>query len=156
MTNQLLTQYRDLLGSLLEGLQDSTIEHAVEIGTLLWAMIKDAEGISNDIKARIRDEALDRLQQQPGTLQIGGTDEGSVSVTVPTPKLKLSKDADIDLLLKVLGDDIGLYLESKVTYSPRKMTPELISQMEDGQAKTILLGALEEMEGTPRVSFKKL
>lgn len=140
---------------LLPDLVNDDIGNAVEVGAILALLIKKAGAIQDGLKERIREEALRRLQNVPGTVDIPGTNKGVVSVTVPSPKLQLSKDADIGLLFKILGDDFDLYFETDVKYKPRNATPSLIESMADGTPKTVLLSSLQENEGTPRVSFKR-
>lgn len=150
----LIQEFNARLAVMRDSLDGAPLEHAVEIGTALSAMIKAAEGIQSTIKETLRDAAVLQLQQQPGSVTLEGTGTGRVTVTVPRPKLRLTKAADIDLLQKVLGDQFDLYLETMTSYKPRDVAGDLIAAMEDGPAKTVMLSAVEQFEGTPRVSFK--
>jgi len=152
--NTLMAEIEERLDDLSSNISDD-IGEAVEVGAILAALIKKAASIQDGLKGILREEALRRLQNAPGTVEMQGDGNGLVSVTVPTPKLQLTKDADIGLLFKVLGDDFDLYFETDVKYKPRKATPNLIEGMEDGTPKTVLLSSLQENEGTPRVSFKR-
>lgn len=153
-TSETLNDLRAILDYIEGRLADATIEEAVELGAVLWLVIKDAERLQMATKDVIREDAVRRLNGEPGTVTIDGTDKGHASVTIPTPKLRLRKDADFIVLGKILGDDLDLYFDSKTTYKPRPIAADLVAQLPDGPQKTVLLATLEEVEGTPPVSFK--
>jgi len=152
--NNLLAEFRARLRAMEDSLKDAPIAHTVEVGAALATMVKAAETLQEAIKVTIRDAALNDLGNQPGTITLHGTEGGSVSVTVPVSKLRMSKSADAELLQKVLGDQFDLYFETQTTHKPRDMAGDLIAGMPDGSAKTVLLSAIEQFDATPRVSFK--
>ena len=153
-TNTLMIEIQDRIKDLHDSVQDD-MKGAVEVGSTLAVLIKEASVLQDGLKRIIREEAVRQLKDLPGTTTFGGNDRGSVSVTVPATGLQMVKDVDVGLLFKVLGNDFDLYFETNVKYVPRKVAPALIELMEDGTPKTILLSSLQENEGTPRVSFKR-
>jgi hypothetical protein len=151
----LLAEFRARLRVMEASLEDASIEHTVEVGTALSAMVNDATTLFNACKKAIRDEALSRSKHEPGTLSIEGTGEGRASVTVLPPRLKLVKGTNAEVLKIVLGDSFDEYFETKVDYKPRKGIGERIVEMPTGKEKDALLASLQETEETPRVSFRK-
>jgi len=151
----LVSTFQELLAEIQDTLNDATVSESVEVGSTLFHLLKEAEAIQDQIKVKLREAALEDLSHGSGVAKFEGTCDGSVTITVPKAKPRLRKDADIDLLRKALGEDFDLYLETVTNHNIRTITPDLISQMEDGQPKTILLSSIEEVEGTPRVSFQK-
>lgn len=147
--------FRDLAAILNEQFDDASVAELAEVGSLLASIIKRAGAVQDKIKIRLREQALTDLSNAPGTITFEGESPNTaVSVTVPKPRVVLSKDADMELVQKVLGQDFDLYFETVVAHKPRPTTPDLIVSLPDGTTKTILLSTVEEKQGTPRVSFK--
>lgn len=147
--------FGELAAALHNGLSAASIEQLAEAGSLLASLIKTAGAVQDDIKILLRNEAVKALSGQPGAIVFEGeSPETSVTVTIPRPRVVLSKDADMGLVQSILGSSFDLYFETIVTHKPRPTSPKLIVSLGNGAPKTILLSTVEEKEGTPRVSFK--
>lgn len=136
--------------------EDTPLEDVVEAGTLLAAVINTALERLDGIKRILREEALEDLKHDPGSVSFEGVYHGYVTVSVPKPKLTLPKKVDPETLRRNLGDRFDLFFNTKTTYVPRTDAGELILRIATREEKDLLLQALEEKEGTPRVSFRKL
>lgn len=148
---------RELVRDLVRGLSEARTSELAEMGSLLATLVKDASLLQEDIKTILRDAAKKELGAEPGTVTFDGdSPRTGVSVTIPKPRVQLAKGADMSLVQRLLGPDFDLYFETVVTHKPRPTTPDLIVNLPNNPTKTLLLSAVEEKEGTPRVSFKVL
>lgn len=154
---QTLATVREKILELAEGIEpDSPLEELVEAGTVLAAIVNLANTELAEIKADLRDHALDELRDEAGSCTFEGLDVGQVTVTVLSNKVSFVKGTDPEVLKTKLGDDFDLYVETKITYIPRKNAAELAAKVATGQERDLLLCSLEETPQTPRVSFRKL
>ncbi len=86
------------------------------------------------------------------------SNSGSVSVTFPTARWKLSKSADMSGLKDQLGPSFEQYFTERVSYSPRKdletaLSTRTASEGYDEEVSTVFSVLVRE-EPTPRVGFK--
>ena len=151
----MLESFQAGIGLLQDRLANAEVEETVEIGATLWAMVKAVEVVLEQAKGNVRATAVDRLQGNPGSCPIEGTEVGRVTVTIPTPSIQLAKGMDPAVLEHVLGDDFEVFFERIVKLKPRQGVGTLVSSLDEGPTKTMLLEALEQKEGTPRVSFTR-
>ncbi len=150
-----LRQIRTLVREVTDALTDDSLEDSVEVGTALASVVRLSNDALTGIKSTFRTAALDQHQGRAGTRTFEGLDGRQVSVAVPSPTLRLLKSTDMDRLRRSLGDEFEKFFETKVTYKPRLGLGERIMALPASDTKNTLLLALEEVEGTPRVSFPK-
>ena len=151
-----LTRIRQILDRMTVGLcEDSTVEEYVEVGTVFFAVITSATGTLNEVKTVLREDALEELNRTPGQAFFNGDAEGEATVTVPNPKLKLVKDADIGALQSTLGVEFSKFFTTKITHTPCKGAGDLVAALPPGAARSLLLASLKETPETPRVSFRR-
>jgi hypothetical protein len=116
----------------------------------------------DDLKARLREEAIASLEQDEGkragmwapTLPAPYTN--CVTVTVPAPALSLPTPAPAPALLRdTLGEEVyRRYFVETVTVSPAKDFREQVVQEADPALRDRLLSLVEVTNPTARVSFK--
>jgi hypothetical protein len=146
---------RTLVREVADCLADDSLEDSVEVGTALASVVRISNEALTSIKGTFRTAALGQNKGRPGTRTFDGLQGRQVSVAVPTPTLRLLKSVDMDRIRRVLGDDFEKFFETKVSYKPRSGLQDRIMSLPAGDIKNTLLLALEEVEGTPRVSFPK-
>jgi hypothetical protein len=139
----------NLLGTVENGPTDAD---RAEAALTLAREAERLEGLLLRAKTALRGLAVERLNAQPGMIVLNATQGGSVAVTLPRPSLRVV--AQRDALQGSLGPLYGLLFEERVTVAPRADFRDLVSNVTDEAAKRTLLAAVEEVEGTPRVSFR--
>ena len=87
-----------------------------------------------------------------------------MTVTVPSPQIKFTKEADPDGLKALLGDTFDIYFATKVSYSPRKNIKDVVvarakmhkraAEEVMSHAEAMVMESIEEVQPTARVSFK--
>jgi hypothetical protein len=152
-----LAQIRDDITTLLKSLDqpDATVDDLVDVGSVLSAIVVTATEATDEVKARLRAEALKTLNHAPGKAEFAAK-VGHVIVTVPPPRMTLLDTADIAGLQTILGDEFGSFFEGKMAYAPRKDIAERIIALPEGPQRDALLAAVVEKEQTPRVAFSKV
>ena len=152
----------DLLGEIttrIQQLEDSIegqpVADQVEIGAALWAVTEAATTAMESAKKDIRDEAVEQLAG-PGTHTFNGTGATQAMVNIPNPSLRLQKDADIELLQKILGGDFERYFDIKTTYTPRKEFNERRASDKDATHTAMLDKFVDTVPNTPRVTFRRM
>jgi hypothetical protein len=139
--------------------------HAVENGptdadraSAALALAREAEQLEALVataKTALRGLAVDRLGAKPGVIVLDAPTGGSVAVTVPRPSLRVTGKREA--LQASLGPLYGLLFEERVTttITPRADFRDVVaSGVHDEAIKEVALRAVEEVEGTPRVSFR--
>ena len=122
---------------------------------MLASMVNIATKALDDVKRRLREEALAQLNNQPGTVALDGTALGKVNVTVPPTRFRIVKGTNVEQLQVDLGAEFDAYFEAKVDYKLRPALKDGIPKTASEDEKDVLLNALESFSGTPRVSFTK-
>jgi len=111
------------------------------------------EALVASAKTALRSLAVDRLGSTPGVVVLDAPTGGSVAVTVPRPSLRVTGKREA--LQAALGPLYGLLFEERVTVAPRADFRDVVANgVHDEAIKEIALRAVEEVEGTPRVSFR--
>ena len=109
------------------------------------------------LKVKLREHARG-LCTVPGTARIEGDYGGHVTVTFPSPQLKLSKEADCSWLLDRMGQEqFDAFFDTKVAYKPKGKAPfAKVASSFEGTPELLsdLLDAVQMVEPTPRVGFK--
>lgn len=151
-----LAHVRVKLREMTEALpEEPSREELVEAGTALAAIVTAAKDSLEQIKGALRADALKDLGYEPGSVNFEGLDIGQVSVTVPKPKLALVRNAKVDELKDILGEDFDTFFATKVAHTPHRNAGELVVRLATGPKKDALLENIEEKPQTPRVSFRK-
>jgi len=153
--NDLLGEIISRITQLEDSIEGQPVEDQVEIGAALWAVTERATQAMEQAKKDIRDEAVEQLGG-PGTHTFNGNGTTQALVTIPNPSLKLQKDADVELLQKILGGDFDRYFDTKTTYSPRKEFNERRASDKDGTHTAMLDKYVDVMPNTPRVTFRRM
>lgn len=133
----------------------TTIETYVEVGSILWSLSDQIDAILKRIKAEIRAVALGHLDGQVGTVQLLGDDLGEVSVNFPEPILRVPRDKNIAGVQQMLGTDFKVFFDEVKTYQPAKDYEKQVAAIHDPITQRALLDAIERIEATPRVSFRR-
>lgn len=147
-----------LLGSIVAldtVLEGASSEQRVEIGSVLWQLGDKIKEVIDQVKAELRTDAVAELGGQTGSITFEGDDIGEASVIVPSATLRVPKGRNVDDLRKQLGDEFDFYFETVTTVKPRKEFEDRVSMQESPLRKQVLLNAVERVEPTPRVLFKR-
>jgi hypothetical protein len=150
-SDTLLTQV-ERLKTLLNG---SNIEDSVEIGSVLWYLGDAISDVLTGIKKELRTEAATQLASGTGTATFDGTDLGTASVNVPKASLRIPKGKKVDDIKMAIGSDFSLFFEEITTYKPRAEFDARVTGLSNPLHQQILLNAVERVEPTPRVSFRR-
>lgn len=153
--NDLLGEIVSRIQQLEDGIEGQTVEEQVEIGAALWAVNERAVAAMETAKKDIREEAVEQLTG-PGTHTFAGTGATQAMVSIPNPSLRLQKDADIELLQKVLGGDFDRYFDTKTTHTPRKEFNERRASDQDASHTAFLDKFVDVVPNTPRVTFRRM
>ena len=141
--------------SLKEMLKTADTDYQVEIGSVLWYLGDAITAALNAVKKDLREEATTQLGGTTGTATFDGTDLGTASVNVPKASLRVPKGKKIDDIKSAIGSDFSLFFEEVTTYKPRVEFDERVTNLTNPLHQQILLNAVERVEPTPRVSFRR-
>lgn len=136
---------------------------ALELSALITELGEHLE----PLKERLREVARESLVSDGrssgkvslnGECPDSGAHLGDVWVTFPEPKMSINTK-DPDALKKALGDNFGVYFETKVTVTPRRGAKQLVSdELKAGGSRAKVASAVLEnvslKESTPRVGFR--
>jgi hypothetical protein len=136
-------------------LNGSNIEDSVEIGSVLWYLGDAISDVLNGVKKELRSEAQQQLSGSTGTASFDGTDLGTASVNVPKASLRIPKGKKVDDIKMAIGSDFSLFFEEVTTYKPRAEFDARVTNLTNPLHQQILLNAVERVEPTPRVSFRR-
>lgn len=145
----------DGVKSLKAMLQNADTDYQVEIGSVLWYLGDAISAALNAVKKDLREEAASQLGGGTGTASFDGTDLGTASVNVPKASLRVPKGKKIDDIKAAIGSDFSLFFEEVTTYKPRAQFDERVTGLTNPLHQQILLNAVERVEPTPRVSFRR-
>jgi len=160
------THTQDPLLAQATQITDATpVADVAAVALRLAALADDVAKALNPLKGRLREAGITELFGEAGSTHIAGTDStGKVTVTVPSPQIKFTKEADPDGLKALLGDTFDIYFATKVSYSPRKNIKDVVvarAKMHKRAAEEVMTHAeamvmesIEEVQPTARVSFK--
>lgn len=141
--------------SLKSQLATIATEDKVEIGSVLWAVGDAISDALSGIKKELRVEATTQLGGATGSTNFDGTDLGTASVNVPKASLRVPKGKDMDTIKAAIGSDFALFFEEVTTYKPRSEFDKRVPTLNNPLHQQILLNAVERVEPTPRVSFRR-
>lgn len=151
-----LKEIRARLRAMHDSLAGAPTEHRVEVGNVLYTLGREIDDTLDTIKEHVRNEATKINNGDPGVVELSGILTPDVKITFPKPQLKWRKGVDPESLKPVLGDRFDMYVDTVTTYKPRPNAPSLIVKVASDDEKGVLLSTIEEVPGTPRVSFSKL
>jgi hypothetical protein len=140
--------------SLKSQLATVATEDKVEIGSVLWAVGDAISDTLNGLKKELRTEAASQFGGT-GTASFDGTDLGTASVNFPKASLRVPKGKDMDTIKSAVGNDFALFFEEVTTYKPRAEFDKRVPTLNNPLHQQILLNAVERVEPTPRVSFRR-
>ena len=145
--------FSHILHSLTGSLNMLSRPMLVEVGSVLYTMERLTRKSLDGIKDKLREDA-DVVEAKGETLHWNGTSRGQVSISVPVDGFKIAKDADLTDLRRDLGASFDDYFDTQARTVLRKGAQEALglASAEDRQA---VLAVLEQVEGTPRVSFQR-
>lgn len=125
----------------------------------LWGSSPQASTLPRRIELPAVYEPLSSEGQDGDALPL----RGMVTVTFPQKQVKVVKDADLEALRLLLGEEeFSRYFEARTQYTPRKDFQEQVKAKMEGippgdQAAlsplNVLLASVEYVEPTPRVGF---
>lgn len=141
-----------VLSQLRPGTTQKSISEQVEIGQLLWTLVRMANATLDPIKDTLRGTALKHRNNQPGSHTLDAPDGSRCTVTIPQPSVGLRKDADLDSLKATLGSNFDLLFETHVSYKPRKDLKVKVAVLPQPHQHAVL-EVIDILNGTPRVSF---
>jgi hypothetical protein len=143
------------LEAIEQSLDTATLEHQVEVGSVLWDLDNRVHAVLEKIKTAIREKAIQRLGGQVGTTVIQGNDRGEAGVKILDADLRVLKHVDVGDLRRVLGPLFDTFFKEKVVLSPREDFEKLVLTLTDATQQKTLHDAIERVELTPRVSFRR-
>jgi|SaaInlStandDraft_3_1057020.scaffolds.fasta_scaffold00861_8 hypothetical protein len=141
---------RRALPSLLTAMPD---EEAVALGHKLAGISKEAGEALEPIKGKLRELAVQARAGDPGAEHFDGNDGSRCTVSIPKPNTVVRKDADMDGLKGILGDDFDRFFDTVVTYKARDTLATRVAGADQAKRDAVL-EAVDVKEGTPRVYFK--
>jgi hypothetical protein len=151
-TKEILLDVRDDIQDLVDSLDGQNLKSKVEIGSVLWTIGSMAKAAIEAIKQELRDEAANSMSR-PGIKHFPGV-SGSASVRIPNPSFRISKRADIKHLQETLGEEFVSFFEEIRTFQIRRGFESRIKKL-DKNTQDLLLGAVDQIENTPRISFRR-
>lgn len=151
-----IREIQSRLRAMEDSLEGAPVNHHVEVGNVLYTLGREIDNTLASIKKRLRQAAFEINNGDPGVVKLDGVLTPGIQVTFPKNQLKWRKGVDPESLKPILGDRFDMYVETRVTYRPRKNAPSLIVKVASDEEKSVLLSSINEVEGTPRVSFSKL
>jgi hypothetical protein len=158
MSMHLRALHDELRRDVLE-LEASTLKgdlsQQIEVGSILREIGDSIAGVLDRIKESIREHAIRRSGGRSGTLNFAGTDLGEATVNIPEASLKLAQGKSIEDLRRALGEDFEIFFEEITTHKPRKDFETRMAALQDAAQHRVLLAAVERVEATPRVGFKR-
>jgi hypothetical protein len=158
---QLTSELREVAGQVsdliaqVESLrcQELEPEELADVGQVLWDLSTKTTNSLKPLKKALRKIAIDRWGHGPGPRHFVGYQGGECVVTVPHPSLRVRPGADMEKLKAMIGE-VAFGDHFDTTYKPRKSFRDRVASCSDKGQQTSLLGVVDEVEGTPRVSFK--
>ena len=128
-----------------------SLKDQVEVGHWLWEVSHDLNSTLEPVKDNLRGEAVERLQNSPGTEFLSGHSRGSRCwVTIPEPTVRVRSDASVQRLRELLGDDFDTFFE--VVLKARKGFADKAA--ETPTHLSTLAAAVDTVSSKPRVTFK--
>jgi hypothetical protein len=129
------------------------LEVRIAAGARLWDVIKRANEALVPLKDELRNQA--KLKRKiPGTVVIEGTGMTRAMVTLPKSILQVSKKTDIAALKRSITPMVfSALFEETCTYECHPNIVRRISGLKK-EVRSSVLSAIEEIEGTPRVSLQ--
>lgn len=143
------------LDSIQTAMEHASIEHKVEVGSVLWELGDRVKAVLDDIKKDVRQAAVKELEGRVGHTVFDGNDLGSATITILAASLKIPKGKNIEGIKQALGSRFPYFFEETVTYKPHKEFEVRVEQVGDPLEQKILLDAVERQELTPRVNFRR-
>jgi hypothetical protein len=128
-------------------------EELTDVGQVLWEMNAGLNKSLKPIKEALRKTAVERWGHDPGPRHFTGYQGSESVVTVPNPTLKVRPGADMEKLRQAIGE-VAFGDHFDTSYKPRKSFRNRVAACSDQIRQASLLGVVDEVEGTPRVSFK--
>lgn len=147
-----LRTFSKVVRSLTHNLDALSREDLVEIGSALYMMERGAHRALEAVKLSLRDRV--RQDGASGTVRWAGSGRGKVDITIPTPTFRLRKDADTVALRNLLGTRFDDYFTTHTQHETRKGFEDRLRAAPE-EERAIILNALEQVEGNPRVSFTR-
>lgn len=152
----------DLTGNVMNTLEDfegllsnSDLDMQVEVGSLLDSIIARANTVAERARTSLRDAAVNHLKG-PGTHTFNGAGASQATVIIPNPSLRLQKDADVDLLKKMLGGEFERFFSEETKYTLRSEFKDRRASCTDPSHSALLDKFVVAVENTPRVLFKRM
>jgi len=136
-------------------LETASLPTKTEIGSVLWEVDEALAQLLDTVKDALRSEAVRELDGRVGTHTFLGEDLGEAAVLIPQPVLRVPKGKNMDDVRRGLGSQFSMFFDEITTYTPRKEFEERVVALNDQATQQILLDAVERVELTPRVSFKR-
>jgi len=148
------TDLSALLNQLEGYIEKASLEEVVEIGSILWGLIDQAGKAMDPIKEALRLETMNQTGGE-GSQTFNGVSPGSsCTVRVPRPTLKIAKKADIEGIRTLLGARFDKLFSTATNYKPAKDFEDKVFMLNQDEIDTVM-GIIERVENTPRVSFSK-
>jgi hypothetical protein len=158
MTVKTASTTRSNLSALLTQLEDhietASLTEVVEIGSILWGLIDQAGKAMDPIKEALRLETLNQTNGEGSQTFSGISPNSSCTVRVPRPTLKVGKKADIEAIRTLLGSRFDKLFSTATSYKPAKDFEDKVFMLNQDEIDTVM-GIIERVENTPRVSFSK-
>lgn len=154
-TRQALAALLGGLDAIEQSLATAPLERQVEIGSVLWELDNHLDNLLEKIKGIIREEAVVRLGGQVGTTLIQGEDRGEAGVRILEADLRVPKHIRAEDLRRSLGSAFDKFFKEKISLSPREDFETLVPSVTDAAQQKTLHDAVERVELTPRVSFRR-
>lgn len=149
--NRLLTELEQLrLLVSASGLGDQ-----IEIGSIVRDVDDAFAKLLDNLKEIVREHAQRRLGGEVGRCSLDGSDLGSAVVSVPEPTLRLARGHSADEMRRVLGPAFANFFEETTLCKPTPEFAEHVAALQDEEQRRLVLDAIEYVEGTPRVSFRR-
>ena len=143
---------KDLVQDLTDATTQGDTASRVEAGSILWSLAEESKKALDDLKAHLREAAV-KAVGPGGTESFNGLLQGSAKVVVPGQSVKTRKGVDIDDLKA--HPSFSDVFQEVTTYKARRNAGEVVADLPHGSERDAMLGSLDIVNGTPRVSFTR-
>lgn len=129
------------------------MQDLIDRGLALHAQISEASSELEEIKAKLRAEALRSSDGTPGAITYTSP-LGEVVVVVPSEKIRVRRGVDLKQAQKVMGEAFPDAFDVVTKIQPRRDLESRIGEFQ-GDALSALFTLIEVRMDTPRVSFSQ-
>ena len=138
------------LKKIISDIDITSLDDLIETGHVLDIISKLASKKLDQIKIRLREEALVRNHHQPGNVDLR---PGVCLVSIPEPRINIKKGHDMAGVKDLLGPDFQVLFSETNTFKVQEGFEEALKNLNDDR-KANVMEAVEMTASSPQVFFK--